>query len=122
MKSTIQFLLLAAAVLFSSAVSLAQSPYYVVTNDEGTANTATVFNLNPKNGSLTEVTTLETGGESLGGGYYASETQLITPDASCIFVADGGNGADIAAFSRQPTTRKSGTIPALVWEAGPTCP
>lgn len=108
MKSTIQFLLLAAAVLFLSVVSLAQSPYYVVTNDEGTANTATVFNLNPNNGALTEITTLQTGGESLGGGYYASETQLITPNASCIFVADGGNGADIAAFSKATHYAKVG--------------
>lgn len=108
MKSMIQFCVLAGTLLFSSAASFAQSPYYVLTNDENTANSATVFNLNPKTGSLTEVMTLETGGESLGGGYYAAETQLITPNASCIFVADGGSGADIAAFSKATHYSKVG--------------
>lgn len=105
MKPAIQLLL--AAALLTSAASFAQSPYYVITNDENTANSATVFNLNPKNGDLTEVTTLNTGGESLGGGYYAAETQVITPNASCIFVADGG-GPDIAAFSKATHYSKVG--------------
>lgn len=122
MKSTIQVLLLAGILLFVAAASLAQSPYYVLTNDENTANSATVFNLNPKNGSLTEVMTLETGGESLGGGYYAAETQVITPGAACIFVADGGNGADIAAFSKATHYSKVGNYSNLSLGGGTDMP
>ena len=108
MKSPIRVFLSATILLLTAATSLAQSPYYVLTNDEGSANTATVFNLNPKNGSLNEVLTLSTGGESLGGGFFSAETQLISPEAACIFVADGGGGADIAAFSKATHYSKVG--------------
>jgi hypothetical protein len=106
-KSLVQFLL-AAALLLMSAGSFAQSPFYVLTNDNSGTNTATVFNLNPNDGSLSEVLTLETGGEALGGGYFAGVTQIITPHAACIFVSEGGNGADIAAFSQATHYAKIG--------------
>jgi hypothetical protein len=108
MNSPAKYFLLAVILLLATALSFAQSPYYVLTNDEGTANSGTLFNLNPKDGSLTEVLTLETGGESYGGGYYAAETQAITPSAACIFVADGANAADIAAFSKATHYAKVG--------------
>jgi hypothetical protein len=99
-KSKTQLLFLAAVLMLASTASFAQSPYYVLTNDDNLANSATVFNLDPTNGSLTEVLTLQTGGEALGGGYYGSETQIITPNADCIFVSEGGGTPDIAAFSK----------------------
>lgn len=108
MNSRAKYFLLSITVLFANALSFAQSPYYVLTNDEGATNSGTVFNLNPNDGSLTEVLTFETGGASYGGGYYAAETQLITPDAACMFIADGANPADIAAFSKATHYAKVG--------------
>jgi len=99
---------LGALVLAFSAASVAQSRYYVLTNDENTANSASIFNLNPADGSLSLVKTLETGGESLGGGYFGGFTQAISPAAACLFVTDGGNGADIAAFSKATGYAKVG--------------
>jgi hypothetical protein len=108
MRKVIFAAALSALVLSISAASLAQSPYYVLTNDENTANTATVFNLNPSNGNMSLVTTLQTGGEAQTGGFYAGVTQAISPGAACIFIADGGNGADIAAFSKATGYAKVG--------------
>jgi len=82
-----------------STIGFAQSRYYVLANDVNTNNSATLFNLNPSNGALSPIRTLQTGGEALQGGYYAGETQAISPNAACIFVADGGT-SDIAAFSK----------------------
>ena len=108
MTKTIFTTALGALVLGISAAAFAQSPYYVLTNDDSTANTASVFNLNPTNGNLSLVTTLQTGGEAQAGGFYGGVTQAISPGAACIFVADGGNGADIAAFSKATGYAKVG--------------
>jgi hypothetical protein len=108
MKSTALFFSLTAAILFFTAIAVAQSPYYVLTNDNTLTNSATVFNLNPKNGSLSEVLTLETGGEAMGGGYFAGVTQIITPGAACVFVSEGGGTPDIAAFSKSTHYAKVG--------------
>jgi len=124
-KSAMQLFVLALLTLCSGEVSFAQSPYFmnpyfVLTNDEGTSNTGTVFNLNP-DGSLTPVLFLDTGGESLGGGYYGGVTQVISPNASCIFIADGG-GADIAAFSRATYYSKVGNYSNSVLGGGTDMP
>ena len=105
MKSVI--LVLGTTVLLTTAV-FAQSPYYVVTNDDNNSNSATVFNLNPSNGTLTQVKVLETGGEAQQGGYFAGATQVITPGGTCVFVADGGGATDIAAFSKMTNYGKVG--------------
>ena len=106
---------LSALLVVSSAASLAQNQFYVLTNDENAANSASIFKLNTSNGSLSLVQTLQTGGESLGGGFYAAETQVISPNAACIFVADGG-APDIAAFSKATHYAKVGNYsnPALM--------
>jgi hypothetical protein len=119
-KMAIHFVALAVLILLTSAGSLAQSPYFVLTNDEGTNNSGSVFNLNP-DGSLTEVATLETGGESLGGGFYGGQTQVISPGAACIFIADGG-GADIAAFSAATSYSKVGNYSNSVLGGGTDMP
>jgi hypothetical protein len=99
---------LAALLLAFSTITFAQSKYYVVTNDENTVNTASVFNLNTSNGHMSLVKTLPTGGEAYTGGFYAAVTQIVSPAAACIFVADGANGADIAAFSKATGYAKVG--------------
>jgi hypothetical protein len=108
MKKTSFAAALAALLLTFSAVSLAQSKYYVVTNDENTANTASIFSLDTSNAGLSLVKTLPTGGEAYSGGFYAAVTQIVSPAAACIFVADGANGADIAAFSKATGYAKVG--------------
>ena len=107
MRKTFLLAALSALVLGFSAAGFAQSPYYVLTNDVNTANSASVFNLNTTNGKLSLVITLATGGEALQGGYYAGATQAISPGAACIFVADGGSN-DIAAFSKAKGYAKVG--------------
>ena len=119
-KSAMQLFVLALVMLFTGAVSFAQSPYFALTNDEGTNNSGTIFNLNP-DGSLTTVLTLETGGESLGGGYFGGVTQVISPDASCIFIADGG-GPDIAAFSSATHYSKVGNYSSSYLHGGTDMP
>jgi hypothetical protein len=106
---------LSVLLLSLSAATFAQSPYYVLTNDDNATNTATVFNLNPRDGSLTPVLTLDTGGQTFQGGFYAAETQVISPNAACIFVADGAT-PDIASFSKATHYSKVGnyTDPALL--------
>lgn len=95
---------LGATVIFSAAwIALcgaagAQSQFYVLTNNDNIRNSATLFNLN-RDGSLSEVQSFSTGGEAVEGGYYAGATQVISPGAACIFVADGDSN-DIAAFSK----------------------
>jgi hypothetical protein len=111
-----------ALVLGFSTFTFAQSPYYVVTNDDSSANTASVFNLNTTNGTLSLVKTLETSGEALQGGYYAAESQVISPNAACIFVADGGGGADIAAFSRSTGYAKVGNYTNAALMGGTNMP
>jgi hypothetical protein len=122
MNSPARFLSFAAILLLVSTAAFAQSPYYVLTNDQNTANTATLFNLNPTNGSLTEVTTLQTGGASYSGGFYAAETQVITSDANCIFVADGASPTDIAAFSKATNYSKVGNYSSSSLSGGDNMP
>jgi hypothetical protein len=123
MMKTVCFATAFSALLLGfSAASFAQSPYYVLTNDENSANSASIFNLNPSNGSMALVQTLETGGESLGGGYYAAETQVISPNATCIFVADGGGSADIATFSKATHYSKVGNYTNVALKGGTDMP
>ena len=115
MHSPAKLALLAVILVFATTFTFAQSQYYVLTNDEGTANSATIFNLNPKDGSLTEVRTLKTGGGSYTGGFYAAETQVITPGGQCIFVADGANNANRFALlvAQEAATRDDPAITAV---------
>jgi hypothetical protein len=101
--------ILIAALCASSGV--AATKYYVVTNDDNPTpdgNTASVFEVNTTNGSLTLVKTLQTNGEGLGGGYFGSTEVAI--NSNCIFVSDPGTVlgntpvGDIAAFSATTLT------------------
>jgi hypothetical protein len=101
---------LASAVIVMSlgmaAIALAQTPYFVLTNEDTIRNAATMYNLNP-DGSLTQVRVFATGGEAVEGGYYAGVTQLISPGGACVFVADGDSN-DIASFSKSTGYAKVG--------------
>lgn len=76
-----------------------QPGYYVISNDGSVPNTATVLKLDPKNGQLSVSGVFHTGGQ---GGYQNTDgevTMAVSPNGSCLFVADVGS-SDIAAFSR----------------------
>jgi hypothetical protein len=113
---------LALLLLSFTAAGFAQSPYYVITNDDNNPNSSTVFNLNPNNGSLTQVMTLATGGATYQGGYFAAQSQIISPNANCIFVADGGDPADIAAFSKATHYSKVGSYTNAALKGGTNMP
>ena len=85
---------------------MAQNSKYVLTNDDTTTNTATLFSLGP-DGRLSQVRAFGTGGEAVEGGYFAGATQVISPGAACVFVADGDSN-DIAAFSKSTGYAKVG--------------
>jgi hypothetical protein len=114
---------LSALMLALSAVSWAQSSYYVLTNDDNstTTNTASVFKLNTTNGKLSLVKTLETGGTTFQGGYYGGFAQAISPGAACIFIADGGT-PDIAAFSKATHYSKVGNYTNPELQGGTNMP
>jgi hypothetical protein len=107
MRKIVLAVALSALLLGFSTASLAQSPLYVLTNDDNNANSASLFNLNTANGKLSLVKTLDTSGQAYQGGYYAGATQIISPDGACIFVADGASN-DIAAFSKATGYSKVG--------------
>ena len=106
MRKFISVVIFAAAWLALCGVAGAQSQFYVLTNNDNTRNSATLFNLN-RDGSLSAVQSFPTAGEASQGGYYAGATQVISPSAACIFVADG-NTSDIAAFSKLSGYRRVG--------------
>jgi len=114
-------LMAAAFCALTGAASSAQSRYYVVTNDDSTSNSATVFNLNTSNGSMSQVAVLETGGQAEQGGYFAGVTQAISPGAACVFVADGGS-SDIAAFSKATGYKKVNNYGNPKLQAGDSMP
>jgi hypothetical protein len=112
---------LTAVLLGLNCSSFSQSPYFVIANNDNASNSATVYNLNPKNGSLTPLATLETGTAAYQGGFYAAQTQTISPGAACIFVASGDPG-DIAAFSRATNYAKVGNYTGSGLTAGDSMP
>ena len=116
MRKLLVLIALTALVVMLPAASFAAATY-VVTEDENTsANTATVFSLNPTTGVLTQVKVLKTGGTALVGGFLAATTEAIAQTANCVFVADTGSN-DIAAFSKATGYAKVGNFSnsALNW-------
>jgi hypothetical protein len=94
-----------------AAAGFAQSGHYVLTNDNNNntlTNTATLFKLDPTDGSLAQVKVLDTG-ENSAGGYLAGTTLAITQHGACVFVSDGnGSSSDVAAFSQATGYNKVG--------------
>jgi hypothetical protein len=120
MKKLISAFALIAASVCLCAGGVAQSDFYVLTNNVNTGNSATLFNLN-HDGSLSPVQTFATGGEAVEGGYYAGVTQLISPGGACIFVADGDSN-DIAAFSKSTGYSKVGNYSNSALEGASNMP
>jgi hypothetical protein len=117
-----KFLVVASLVTLVASVSLAfgQTPVpagtYILTEDENTtANTATIFNLNTTTGATAVVKKLVTGGTGLGGGFFAATAVTISSNDTCLYVADTGSN-DIAAFAA-PSFTKVGNYsnPAVNW-------
>ena len=106
MRKLISTVIFAATWLALCGSAGAQSQFYVLANNDNIRNSATLFDLN-RDGSLSEVQSFPTGGEAVEGGYYAGATQVISPGAACIFVADGDSN-DIAAFSKSTGYRRVG--------------
>jgi hypothetical protein len=76
----------------------AATHHYVVTNDNvAGSNSVSVFEVTGI--SLTHVSTVPTGGDGLGGGYFAQVDQSIAPDGgnTCVFAGDAAT-SDIAAM------------------------
>jgi hypothetical protein len=85
------------AVLALSTASLAGNKLYAITNEDNpNGNTATVF-VSTAGGPITVSQTLKTGGDGLGGGYFANNRLTAQVNGDCLFVSDAGT-EDIAAF------------------------
>nr|MBA3916850.1 hypothetical protein [Terriglobales bacterium] len=96
---------------FTSAVALilvlcpaigSAATHFIVTNDDVRGpNTLTLYTASgdPRNPTVTERKTVSTGGQGLGGGYFAGTGVTFVNDGQedCIFAADSGS-SDIAGF------------------------
>lgn len=85
-------------VFVLESYTFAGTSYVITTDNNVTANSASVYSLNTSTGTLKLVKRLKTGGTALGGGFFASVTQAITRSAGCVFIADTASD-DIAAFA-----------------------
>ncbi|MGO9123728.1 MAG: hypothetical protein ACLP6G_02445 [Terriglobales bacterium] len=108
-KSLVVFALIAIVALFCSVSSAAvpPGPYLLTSDDNPTAggNSASAFSLNTKNGKITFLAELLSGGTGLGGGFFGATGTAIESNGSCVFMTDTGSD-DIAAF----TISKQGVI------------
>lgn len=109
------FLTLLASVGFAFGQTPASATYVLTEDENPSGNTATAYTLNTTTGVATQYKVLSTGGEGLGGGFFAMTTSAVTSNNSCIFIADAGSN-DIAAFEA-PTYKKVGnyTNSAVNW-------
>lgn len=83
------------------AACLAQTPHFLITNEDNSqGNTATFYTVN-SDGSLSQTAIIDTGGLGLDGqGAVATRrvSVLQTPTQSCAFISDSGSN-DVAAIS-----------------------
>jgi hypothetical protein len=93
-------------LLASVSFAFGQTTYVLTEDENPSANTATAYTLDTTTGVTTQVKVLSTGGQGLGGGFFASTAVGVTSNDACIFVADTGSN-DIAAFEA-PTYKKVG--------------
>jgi hypothetical protein len=97
----------------SLVCSLSFAADYIVTNDDNPkGNSATVFRVG-RNGELTEVKKLSTGGTGLGSGYFAWTGVSVDSNASCVFVAN--TGSDTISSFQAPSYKETGSagIPGM---------
>jgi len=98
----------ALTILVFALAATSSAQHFVVTNDDSTgANTATIFKATgtPTNPSLTKVKTIQTGGQGLGGGYFAINSINVVSDASgnCAYIANAGSN-DITGYDSTTDT------------------
>jgi hypothetical protein len=103
MRKTLLAFAAGGLLLAFAQIGFAQGGHFVLTNDNNNntlTNTATLFRLDPTDGSLIQARVLDTGEDSIGG-YIGGNALAITQHGACVFVSDGsGSSSDIAAFSR----------------------
>jgi len=104
------------AVVAVAPVSFAATRY-VITDDNGGPNTASVYSLDTTTGAMTLITVLQAGGRGQGG-TFSGFTVALKQDASCVFVFDSGS-SDIAAFARAARYGKVGNYSNPVLNSSP---
>ncbi len=89
--------IVAALLLALCAGSAYAANNYVVANNDTPTNTVSVFRVSGT--SLVPLTTVATGGQGIGGGYFAAVRQTIAQDgtSTCVFAGDAAT-SDIAAM------------------------
>jgi len=108
MRSAAQILVLMSLFAgFCQSAIAASSATYVITNDNGISNSASVYLLDTVAGTLTQIAVLKTGGKGLDTELPSDSQQAITPDGGCIFILDPGS-RDIASFSKATGYAKVG--------------
>src|SRR6202050_891233 len=113
MKKAVYAVGLTLAALTLSAVSFAQAGqvappataiFSVTNNDLSSGNSATVVKCTPGSTYHCSVfNTLQTGGEGLGGGYFAAPRVGQENTSACLYIADAAS-SDIAAFWKNGST------------------
>jgi 6-phosphogluconolactonase (cycloisomerase 2 family) len=96
------------AILAFIAMAVMVSPaqnggYLLINNDSFSSNSADIDTVSPS-GALVLLTTVQTGGTGLGGGFFNAPRNAVEKNLQCFFVADGGS-SDIASF-HIPSLRK----------------
>ncbi|HZQ25395.1 MAG TPA: hypothetical protein VFA89_21590 [Terriglobales bacterium] len=113
--------LLTAAVVVAFAALCTVSAFaqarYVITNDDNSPNTATFYAIAPGGGLFT-AKTISTGGQGLGGGFFATPRVNVvhSADGNCVYVSDAVSN-DVAGININ-TLKKTGTFPAGPGDSG----
>ena len=98
-------------LLFLSIVAAdcGASTQYVVVNNNGVPNSATIYSLDQTHGMLTEVTTLKSSGNGGGVGPPSASNvmQAINSAGTCVYITNYGTN-DISAFSKAINYREVG--------------
>lgn len=108
-------LALTLALIAISCLPVFAAQHFVVTNDDTTTNTVTMYTVGgtPTSPTLTQKTVIPTGGKGHGGGYLAGTAVVFVNDGQeqCIFASDSDSNdiAGIIAKTQQVTGRFKGS-------------
>jgi hypothetical protein len=93
-----RFILALTVVALVATVSFAQNGgHLLINNDNPNGNSADIDTVSAS-GALARLATVTTGGEGLGGGYFAAPRNAVGQNFKCFFVGDAAS-SDIAAFA-----------------------
>jgi len=89
MKSTLKWLSLVGVMALYTMATFAATKYVITNDDTFTGNSATIYSIG-KNGMLTLVTSIATGGSGMGGGDFASGrvSVLRSKTQNCAYIGD----------------------------------